>query len=81
MYTSVIDKYWIFDDQKGAIKFFRDMAKNYLKSMNLDDSEKKQILKSLRKLKTAYHNEIFNIDHFNYIVLTEFDNNGYGRRP
>lgn len=36
MYTSAIDKYWLFSDHNNAVKFWREMVHNSIDSLDME---------------------------------------------
>lgn len=88
--TSAIDKYWLFEDFKGARLFFDEMLDGWKDFINLDfyreldDCENirsaDEVLKYIRgdgDVEDAY----VPLDDDDYLVITKLDSGGFGRRP
>lgn len=90
-YTSAIDKYWIFETKKEALsEFYKkiDASKEYINIDYLLECNELSCEESdltFQELKKQYMRPddstcIYLIDG-DYLVLTEIDKDGFGRRP
>lgn len=82
--TSAIDKYWIFQSKKEALRFYREMIEAYLNFIDYEyyqEEDEDFDLKSFKVSLLENENDItIYLIEDDYLVFSKVDSGGFARR-